>query len=366
MASARSNNPARILVISMAGIGDTLQATPVFEELRLQFPDARIHATVVWPGSAQLLEANPHLDEVHQFNLLHGSRPAALRFVLGLRSHRFDLSLTLHPQGRREYRIVTRLIGARQRLSHDYENRSWIDRCLVTHSLPQDYAASGAENNLRLLSLLGLPRRLTSPVTRIHFRDTELRWAETCERTLGIERKPWLGIHAGSGGTKNLSLRRWSAESWIAFARLLADASPDIPIVAFGGPGEQKVHEQLRAALPPGRIHFPQTPDLRHAAALVARASAFLSVDTAFMHIAAATRVPHQCVIETPTLNPPVEPLRPDWVRIPNPAVGGRSLDFYRYDGRPIAGTPDELTRIMQSVTPEAVAEHVLRGFTHH
>jgi ADP-heptose:LPS heptosyltransferase len=95
----------------------------------------------------------------------------------------------------------------------------------------------------------------------------------------------------------------------------------------------------------------------------VARASAFLSVDTAFMHIAAATRVRHQCVIETPTLNPPVEPLRSDWVRIPNPAVGGRSLDFYRYDGRPIEGTPDELTRIMQSVTPEAVADHVLRGF---
>ena len=366
MASARSNIPARILVISLAGIGDTLQATPVFEELRLQFPDARIHAAVVWPGSAQLLEANPHLDEVHQFNLLHGSKPAALRFILGLRSHRFDLSLTLHPQGRREYRIVTRLIGARQRLSHDYENRSWIDRCLVTHSLPQDYAASGAENNLRLLSLLGLPRRLTSPATRIHFRDTELRWAETCERTLGIERKPWLGIHAGSGGTKNLSLRRWPAESWIAFARLLADARPDIPILAFGGPGEQQVHEQLRAALPPGRIHFPHTPDLRHAAALVARASAFLSVDTAFMHIAAATRVPHQCVIETPTLNPPVEPLRPDWIRIPNPAVAGRSLDFYRYDGRPIAGTADELARIMQSVTPATVTGHVLRGFARH
>jgi ADP-heptose:LPS heptosyltransferase len=232
--------------------------------------------------------------------------------------------------------------------------------------LAQDYAVSGAENNLRLLSLLGLPRGLTNPATRIHLSEGELRWAESCDRSLGLEGKPWLGIHAGSGGTKNLSLRRWPADSWIAFARLLAQARPDIPIVAFGGPGEQQVHEQLRAALPPGRIHFPQTPDLRHAAALVARASAFLSVDTAFMHIAAATRVPHQCVIETPTLNPPVEPLRPDWVRIPNPAVGGRSLDFYRYDGRPIAGTPDELTRIMQSVTPEAVAEHVLRGLTRH
>jgi heptosyltransferase-2 len=363
MASTRSSTPIRILVISMAGIGDTLQATPVFEELRLQFPDARIHAAVVWPGSAQILAGNPHVDEVHQFNLLHGSKPAALRYLLDLRSKHFDLSLTLHPQGRREYRIVTRIIGARQRLSHDYENRSVVDRWLVTQTLPQDYTVSGAENNLRLLSLLGLPRRLAQPATRLHLHETEHQWAKSWTKEVGLGNTPWLGIHAGSGGTKNLSLRRWPADSWIAFARLLAESRPDIPIVAFGGPGEQQVHEQLRATLPQGRIHFPQTPDLRHAAALVARASAFLSVDTAFMHIAAATRVPHQCVIETPTLNPPVEPLRPDWIRIPNPAVSGRSLDFYRYDGRPIAGTPDELTRIMQSVTPEAVAGHVLRGF---
>ncbi len=208
MASARSNSPARILVISMAGIGDTLQATPVCEELRLQFPAARIQAAVVWPGRAQLRQGNPHVDQVHQFNLLHGSRPAALRFLLGLRAHHFDLSLTLHPQGRREYRFVTRLIGARQRLSHDYENRSWIDRCLVTQSLPQDYAVSGAENNLRLLSLLGLRRRLTVPVTRIHLNAGERQWAESCERNLGLGGTPWLGIHAGSGGTKNLSLRR--------------------------------------------------------------------------------------------------------------------------------------------------------------
>ncbi|MEY3276179.1 MAG: hypothetical protein RL153_1446, partial [Verrucomicrobiota bacterium] len=91
-------------------------------------------------------------------------------------------------------------------------------------------------------------------------------------------------------------------------------------------------------------------------------ARAFLSVDTAFMHIAAAVGVPHQVVIETPTLNPPVFPLRSDWTRVPNPAVGGRHLDFYRYDGRPIAGTDDDIVRVMRAVEVEPVLQAVSAG----
>lgn len=363
MDGARSSPPARVLVISLAGIGDTLQATPVFHELRLQFPTARIEAAVLWPGSAQILAGNPHLDQIHQFNLIAGPRHRSLRFLLGLRAQRYDLSLTLHPQGRREYRIVTRIIGARCRLSHQYENESWIDRWLVTDSLPQDYKVSGAENNLRLLSLLGRPRLLTQPVGELYLSPAEHDWAGQWEREQHLEGTHWLGIHVGSGGTKNLALRRWPVDRWIAFCQRFSVAQPGLPIVAFGGPGESEVHAQLRSALPESCLRFPETPSLRHAAALVGRSHGFLSVDTAFMHIAAAVRVPHQCVIETPTLNPPVEPLRPDWIRIANPAVAGRSLDYYRYDGRPIAGTPEELTWMMESVSAEAALEQVLRGF---
>lgn len=74
-----------------------------------------------------------------------------------------------------------------------------------------------------------------------------------------------------------------------------------------------------------------------------------------FMHLAAAMSVPHQFVIETPTVNPCILPLREDWTLIPNPAVAGRNLEFYRYDGRPIAGSPDEIRRQMDSVTVDAV-----------
>lgn len=353
----------KILVLSLAGIGDTLMTTPLIHELKEQFPTATIDVAVVWPGSAQLLQGNPYIRTVHQLNLLEAPKSQVLRFLWNLRSQRYDLSITPHPQGRREYRIVTRFIGARRRLSHRYENQSWLDHWLVTDSLPQDYSLSGADNNLALLRLMGCVRQSSHPTYELFLHPREQEWANQWLKEHQLQDRSWLGIHVGSGGTKNLALRRWPIPSWIEFLQRGHERHPDIPIVAFGGPGERDAHQQITAALPPHFLHVPASPDLRHAAALVAHAAGFLSVDTAFMHIAAACRVPLQWVIETPTLNPPVYPLRPDWIRIPNPAVDGRPLDFYRYDGRCIAGSDAEIRKQMESVSVASVVNRVYESF---
>jgi ADP-heptose:LPS heptosyltransferase len=352
----------RILVISLAGIGDTLMATPVLAALRRGYPSAEIDVAVMWPGSAQLLRGNPAVDRVHQCNLIQEGKGRSLLFLLGLRRRGYDLSITCHPQGRRVYRWVTRVIGARRRLSHRYENQMWLDRWLVTDSVEQDYGVGCAENNLRLLEMAGCPVEAGPLNYGLFLEPAEVEWAQNWEREVGLAGTRWVGIHVGSGGTKNLALRRWPLALWMEWVLGLREALPDVGVVAFGGPEEREAHERMQKRLPAGSVLFPPTPDLRHAAALVGRASAFVSVDTAFMHLAAARAVPHQCVIQTPTLNPPVYPMRPDWTWIPNPAVGERALDFYRYDGRPMAGTNAELERIMESVRPRTVLEAVLAG----
>ena len=75
------------------------------------------------------------------------------------------------------------------------------------------------------------------------------------------------------------------------------------------------------------------------------------------MHLAAAMKVPKLVVIETPTWNKPIEPYGHPFTLIPNPAVAGRNLDYYRYDGRGIRGSPAELLRCMTSVTVESVCQ---------
>ena len=351
----------RILVIALSGIGDTLIATSLIRELRSLHPAARLEALVLWPGAASLLAGNPHLDSVHQHPFHTAPLLDSLQFISGLRQPRFDLSINTHTQGRREYRLIARLIGARERLSHEYENQSWMDRLLVTRSLPQDYTVHGAVNNHRLLGLLGPVPVMPPPAYDLTLSAVEKDWANQLVRSLGVNHGNALGVHVGSGGTKNLALRRWPLDQYIELSRRLLTASPRLNLVFFGGPDELDAHARLRAQLGSDRIHFPYTPSVRHAAALLGHVGGFLSVDTLFMHLAAAMRVPRQWVIETPTVNPPILPLRPDWTLIPNPAVAGRNLDFYRYDGRPIAGSAESLQRIMASVSVEAV-EHALLG----
>lgn len=355
----RSPAPQRFLVLSLAGIGDTLMATPVLHELRAQFPQAQLDVLVLWAGSSQILAGNPHLSRVVRHDFIKASRITSLRTVAQLRRQHYDVSFTLHPQGRREYRLITRLIGARRRLSHRYENRRWIDGWLVTDEIPQDYTVHGIENNLRLVDLVGGPRLLPRHDYELTLTSAERDWADALLNAKNLHGAPWLGVHVGSGGTKNLSLRRWPLDHYETLFRALFLQDASQRIVLFGGPEEAAPHERLLSVfaheVQSGHLLAPQTPSLRHAAALLAHAPRFLSVDTLFMHLATAVHVPFQFVIETPTLNPPVAPHRPDWIRIPNPAVGNRHLDFYRYDGRPIAGTAEELTAIMRSVTPENV-----------
>lgn len=351
----------RILVISLSGIGDTLMATPLLHELRLRFPGARIEALVLWNGARQVLLDNPNVDEVHQHDFLRGSRAGSLAFCARLRKRRYDLSINTHTQGRRAYRMIARLIGAKERLSHEYENQSWLDRLLVTRSLPQDYGVHVMENNARLLGLIGGEPRLSDPGYEVHLGESERSWAAAWMSSRPDPRRRLLGIHVGSGGTKNLALRRWPESHFAALLGRLPKELPRIQPVLFGGPEEAAVHARLRSE----GVEFLEasSPSLRAAMALVGHCHGFLSVDTVFMHIAAAMRVPRQWVIETPTLNPPVYPRRDDWIRIPNPGVGGRPLDFYRYDGRDIAGGADELRRIMASVTVDDVLGTLRAGF---
>ena len=352
----------KLLVISLAGIGDTLFATPLIHELRANFPEATIDALVLWRGARDVLEGNPHLNRVHQKNLLAEPKPAAWRFLLGLRREGYDASFNTHPQSRLHYRLVARIIGARTRISHSYHGVAVLDRLLVNRLRPQDYQRHAIENNLALLELFGASRKLNHHSYEIFLTPSESHWADDFLAKNQLAGKKLLGIHVGSGGTKNLALRRWPLANFIALINQLSHVRPDVNVLLFGGPEEECDHAQVRAGTDPTRVRQPATQNLRQAAALMKFCRAFLSVDTALMHVAAAMGVPGQIVIETPTWNRPIEPHGNPFTLVRNPAVAGRNLEFYRYDGNGIRGSNEELARCMSSVTVESVFAAVMRA----
>lgn len=345
----------KILVISLAGIGDTFLATPLIHELRANYPDAQIDALVLWAGSKDILERNPHLNAIHQRNLIKTPRLESLQFLRSLGRTGYDVSINTHPQSRIHYRLTARLVGARKRISHRYENFGLLDQLLINCTLPQSYDRHTVENNLDILPLLGKKPVLTRHKLEIFLSPAEDEWAGSFIELKGLGSRRWIGVHVGSGGTKNLTLKRWPLAHWLELLKKVTRTWPDLGIVLFGGPEERPDIEHLLGSLNSPLVIRAESRNLREAGALMRRGTAFLSVDTALMHLAAAVEAPRQIVIEAPTFNKTNEPYGNDYVLVRNPAIAGRNLDYYKYDGSGIRGTREELLRCMASISPEAV-----------
>jgi ADP-heptose:LPS heptosyltransferase len=352
----------KILVISLAGIGDALLATPLIHELRVNFPEATIDGFVLWPGARNLLENNPHLNRLIHKDLIQANKFDALNYLISLRKNRYDISINTHPQSRIHYRIAARIIGAPVRISHEYECFNWLDGYLVNKTLPQDYTRHSVEQNFDVLPLLGGKVKLPSHQIEIFLTPDEEKFAEEFLVKNKLSGKKVLGIHAGSGGTKNLPLKRWPLKNYAGLVRRLNNERPDIRILLFGGPDEAKDHKVILAQSNPDLALEAKTQSLRQTAALMKRCNAFLSVDTALMHVAAAVKTPNQIVIEAMTLNTTNLPYGNDYALVKNPEIGGRHLDYYRYDGGDIKGTREELLRIMASVKIEDVFDAVTKA----
>ena len=348
-----------ILVISLAGIGDTFFATPLIRELRLLYPDAAIDALVMWQGSKDLLEGNPHLNTIYHQNLIKSGLFGTAKYLWPLRKRKYDLSFNTHPQSRIAYRLVARFVNARTRISHEYENLSPLDSLLVNRSLKQNYDRHAVENNLALLELVDKKPTQAKHQYDVFLSPQELAWADDYLKTSALAGKKLLGVHVGSGGTKNLALRRWPLSFYADLIKRLTASRSDLAILLFGGPEEQRDHETLNAQVDSKHVFFPNTKTLRQAATLIQKCDVFLSVDTVLMHVAAAVKVPRQIVIETPTWNKPIEPFGQSFKLVPNPGVAGRNLDFYRYDGHGIKGSTEEIIRCMQSVTVQSVQKEI-------
>jgi heptosyltransferase II len=348
----------KILVISFAGIGDTLFVTPLIHELRENFPEGTIDVFLRWPGAKGLLQNNPYLNTIYQKDLAADSKMSALGFLWQLQRERYDISINTFPQSRRDYRMVAKFINAKTRISHDYGNFTALDRLFVNKTLPVDYSLHAVENNLSLLPFLDAKPKLPNHHYELFLTDTDHSWAADYIAQQNWGSRQMLGIHVGSGGTKNLALRRWPLENYIELARQLQKKKPELAVLFFGGPEEKESHAKIQAAT--NNVFFPPTKNLLQAAALIGKCELFLSVDTSLMHVAAAMSVKKQIVIETPTWNKPIEPYGNWFTLVKNPAVAGCNLEFYRYDGGDIKATREELVRCMASVKVADVLETVL------
>ena len=304
----------KILVVKLDHIGDVLLATPAITNLRLHYPHAHI-TLLVGSWSKQVIECNPHIDEIlcydsPFFRRLSASpqnigrpnlfgRPrlfrlkAATQMLRRLKSERYDLIVEL--RGDFLTLASAMLKGGKYRLDRSTQRVLKKLRTIFKDSKPAvrrsrplflAYSEHEVEINLDVLRSGDIP--ITSRKTFFNVQPKDQTWAKSFLSEVGIDAsKPIVAIHPGSP----VPLKRWPAERFVKLADTLIERKTQV--LFLGGSDEKQLVEEIQAQMRHKSVNIAGRTNLQQLGAVLQSCHLFIGNDSGPMHIAAAvgTRV---------------------------------------------------------------------------
>ncbi|GDY20946.1 lipopolysaccharide heptosyltransferase II [Verrucomicrobiota bacterium] len=310
--TSHSPPPTRLLVRGVNWLGDAVMSTPALLRLREALPHAHV-ALLTHEKLAGLWEQHPALDEIIPF----AKGESVWQIARRLRAGNFDTALIL-PNSFRSA-LEAWLARIPRRFGYATHGRSLL---LNHHVLPRadalamhkrsaaevraladgtrapdaDFArritrpaAHHVHQYLHLAAALGAspvaqaPRLSVTPAEQAHVR------AALFGKTEAQAGRPltWFGLNPGA---EYGPAKRWPVENFIAAARELCTRT-GCAWVIFGGPADQALAEQIRAAVP-GSVSAAGRTTLRELVVALSLCRVVLTNDTGPMHVAAAVGTP--------------------------------------------------------------------------
>ncbi|MFQ5428324.1 MAG: putative lipopolysaccharide heptosyltransferase III [Thermodesulfobacteriota bacterium] len=284
----------KILVIKLRNIGDVLLIVPAIRALKETFPLARI-SVLVNPGTAPMLTGNPLVDEVivqergSEKGKLAEKVRGGLGFMKSLRAKGFDMTVDL--TGGDRGALTGFAAGARYRLGPHPGGKGFKGKkYFYTHIAPSPPAMTHTVlRNLSILQCFGID---TKNLTVDFFTTEEDEAAVSAvlkqEGLVGDGKKPFVHVHPVS---------RWLFKCPPAgfLASLLDHISAEgMPVVMTSGPDERELAlvREIARLMQQDVHNLSGVLSLKGLGALSARSAFFFGVDSAPMHIAAASGVP--------------------------------------------------------------------------
>jgi predicted lipopolysaccharide heptosyltransferase III len=264
-----------ILLIQLKRIGDLVLTTPAIAAVREKFPRAKL-SLVVSAGTRELLPAIPGLDRTF---VVRGKLSA--RTWLHTARTKYDYCLDFTRNDRSAF--ITFLSGARKRITADYPRRrgqlqsksynTLVDLDVgVMHTV--DY-------HLGLLEPLGI--RDASRKLQLEIPANALQEAAKL-----IADDDYVVIHPGSARAEKF----WEADRWATVIERAAKRG--LRCVVTGGRAslEQEHITKLQKQTRTPFLDLSRKIDLLSLAAVIKRARLVITIDSAPVHLAAATQTP--------------------------------------------------------------------------
>jgi ADP-heptose:LPS heptosyltransferase len=269
----------RIVIVRIGKIGDLIVSSFVIRKIRHAFPDARI-VLVTLPRTRELLRYDRTVDKV--FYVRGGVD--LLPLVLRINAFRPDLLVDLNDHPSTTSTLISRLCPARVRVGFAFPGKR-LSHPLACPPLDRTHITE----RLRLI-----PEALGLSFTPDEVRPTlDLGPDEAEEMRRSIQplrdgRTRFVAANLSAGDPN----RYWPIDRWKTLLQHASSHGDPVVFILLTAPGEERLGEELRRALPSLRFFVPAGRSFHHFAACIAQSDLLISPDTSAVHIASAFRVP--------------------------------------------------------------------------
>lgn len=283
------NGSPRILVIKLRYLGDVLLTTPVFDALRVSFPDAFI-AAAVNKGTEAMLTENPAIDKIFTLETdlkLISDIKKQFRPIKEIRSFNFDITLDLTWSDRAA--ILSFFSGAKKRLSYQPKRKKLFSRSLLFTDLidiPQKLHT--VERHLAMATALGCPSVPAKPALYWNSKD-----GTACEEILRdsglFPDLPYVVMHP----TSNAIHKVWTARGYAAVCDYLSEKKTLWTILVCGkDEKESRLNLEICDLAKSRILNLGGKLSLKQLAVLLSKAVLFIGIDSGPMHMATAVDTP--------------------------------------------------------------------------
>lgn len=358
----------KILITYLTGIGNTIMYIPALRTLHQQLPDAIVDVVVRHQASKEILERFNCCRKIYVFNpSIHKTFAQKLHFLRTLRAERYDVNITAFPSNRREFNIISFLIGAKRRIAIRYHVGNFETlEFLQTELVETDESVHDVDQNFSLLGPLGINTLLCNGKDiSWDVNDEENAYAEELLRKLQLTSHDILiGFHPGCNPSQGNSLKRWPTGNFAILGDKLIEAF-DSKILIFGDEGETDLKKDIQLSMKYPSI-IPENMPLLKIAALIKRCQLFVTNDSGLMHVATAMGVP------TVSLFGPSDPKRNapygeghTVIRADLPCIPCNKYPHYQYGGSYVrcVYNNNHKGHCMQSITVEKVYDTIVQNY---
>ena len=287
----------KILILALSGIGDALMFTPAMQLLRSKLPDAEIDAMVMYKGVKDIYERTNLFDTVHYFDFLSAPKFSSFQFVLKFRG-RYEASINVYPSNRKEYNLITFIVGAKKRaavqyLRSDLPNLGFLN----THRIVENDSLHNVEENILLCEKLFSTKFAESPQLLFPLTKEDELFKEKYLIETGITSPDFVvGFHPGCSTLKNHAKRRWEPDKFARLGNLLVEKK-GAKILIFGGTEERELQKLVKQNINSENAFVIKTQSLSQTASIMKRCNVFVTNDSSLMHIASAMQLKVVAVI---------------------------------------------------------------------